>query len=41
MSQETMDKKLGPEKGKHWRDSGKIKDRPDPFTGSKEEKFKE
>ncbi|CAK0797197.1 unnamed protein product [Prorocentrum cordatum] len=40
-SLETMDKELGIEKSKAWRQSGKLLTRPDPLTGSNEDPLKE
>eukprot|EP00959_Pyramimonas_sp_CCMP1952_P180739 3779195-Pyramimonas_sp.AAC.1 len=36
-----MDKELGVEKSKAWRESGKLDTRPDPITGSDQDPLKE
>ena len=41
MSKEKMDDSLGKLKAEHWRESKKIRSRPDPLTGSTDENFVE
>jgi hypothetical protein len=40
-SQETMDKELGEQKSKLWRESGKLTPRPDPLTSNTDDPYKE